>query len=104
MIGDSWVRYWLKAQRPRAETADGTRGHFEDEHAACVDAALGMNGTVPQTDRSRASGDAAGDGVLNGAGRGRWRDVQRLFEKRPVERIRLVEDRKAVHLAVMHQS
>ena len=40
----------LEPQRARAQAADRARGDFEDEHAAVVDAALGVDRAVLQAD------------------------------------------------------
>ena len=92
----------LKAEGARAQAADRARGDFEDKDAVRVDAALGVDRTVMEAQRSRRARHAVDDGALRVGVRGRRRQVDRFLEERAVERIGLVEDRQHLEGAAMH--
>ena len=82
-----------------AEPADRSRRDFEHQTPS-GDAALGVDRSV-HAGRARASPRIVSwiaRSVFRR--RGRRRDVDRLFEERPFERIRLVEDREDVQTAI----
>ena len=84
-----------EAQRPGAQTADGTGRHLDDHQSTVgADPHFGMDRALPQPHggrRRRHRGGQRGQHRGRLAGRG---DIDRLLEEGTVERVGLVEDRQ----------
>ena len=92
-----------KSQSAGTQPPDRTGGDLEDEYSLVIDAALGVDRPMRQTDGLGGSCDGLDDCRLLARSR-RWRrDVDRFLEERPVERVRLVEERQEEKPAVMQQ-
>src|SRR5262249_33481392 len=93
----------VEPERTRTETPDWTRRDLEHEHTVVVEAALGVDGPVPQTDRARGIRNRRLDLARFAFRRLGRRRVDLLFEERALERVRLVEDGKHARLAIREQ-
>ncbi len=93
-----------EAQRPRAQTADRARGHLDHPRPAPVDAQLGVHRTFAQPERRTGPRGLPLDRVPDRGRVTRRRDVDRLFEDRSDERVRLVEQGEHMEPSVVEKS
>ena len=83
-----------KPQDARAQAANRPRRNLQHHDTASVDAALGVYGSMVQSQRVHGLLNGRDDFLLLRLTERRRCDVDGLFEKRTIERIRFVEDRE----------
>jgi hypothetical protein len=81
----------FESQHPGAQAANGARGDLQHPDARVVHAHLGMDRAVGQTKRGDGPLGGIEDRVPDGGGLAGGRQIDGFLEKRPVERIGLVE-------------
>ena len=91
-------------QGAAAETTDAAGRDLEHARSVRREPKLGVNGSFAQSERRAAVRNGSGDRVLQRRRMTRGRDVERLLEKRPVERIGLVEEREHVEMTAHQQA
>src|SRR5712692_8668451 len=94
--GDPFV---AESQHRRATPADRAGRELDQPRAVFVVAQLGVDRTFGDAERAHGPFRALGNRTLKAGRYGRWCQVDRLLEKRPVQRIRLIEDREYVQPA-----
>jgi RNA polymerase sigma factor (sigma-70 family) len=92
-----------EAQGARAQAADRPGRQLEDAHPLAVHAQLGVDRSLPQPQRTRRPRSDRLDLGQDGRGQPRRRDVQRLLEVRPFQRLGLVEDREHLQAPAAQQ-
>src|SRR5262245_40575271 len=91
-------------ERARAETADRPGCDLEHEWAAVVDAKLGVDRALGETQCRARVARHRGDAGLRRRRKAGRRDVDRLLEEWTVEGIGLVDDREHVEAAAHEQA
>ena len=86
----------FKAQTSRAQPSDRAGRHLDEDGPVVAGgpAQLGVNRAGLEAERARRRGHAFGEAALIGGRQPRRRDVDGLLERRPVERVGLVEQRQ----------
>src|SRR5258708_1436042 len=92
-----------KPQRPRAKPSNRPRRHFQRPHPLLIDPKLRMHRPVrkPQRPHGIRRGPFVPPPLLFPQTRGR--NVNRLLEKRPLQRIRLIKNCQDAKLSIRHQ-
>ena len=96
VVGRSAAR---EPQDARAQAANGPRRNLEHHDIASVDTALGVYGSMVQSQRLHGLLNGRDDHLLLRLTERRRCDVYGLFEKRTIERIGFVEDRQRSNAA-----
>ncbi len=102
----NWICFPFKrkSESSSAETADRPGRDFQRPHSIVVDSKLRVDWSMGQTQSSRCVSRAFLDGALQGFGKPRRCDVDRLFEVRAFQRIGLVKDRQDAQSAILEKS
>ncbi len=93
-----------ESEGPAAQPADRAGGDLQDPGAAVVDPELGVDRALGQADRRRGGRGRPLDQGQALRRQPRRGHVDRLGEVRPVQRVRLVEDRQDLEPAVPEQA
>ena len=93
-----------KAKRPSAQPADRPRGHIDRPRSLIVQAQFGVQRTILETQRLCRPPRRLDHFLDLLVRQSRRRDVDRLLEKRTIQRIRLVEDGQRMQLAIPQQA
>src|SRR5690242_6891655 len=98
------VRAACEPEGARAEAANRSCCHLQHMDACAVDTHLRVYRSVEESERAYRGAGCFDDCLLYGFGLARWCYVNRLFEKRAIERIRLVENRENLEFTTGHEA